>query len=312
MACPQCQHAEPADARSSATTAARSSRSACPACGHGNAPAAGSATSAATLLTAQAGPAAGRRPPSTRRRISPLESSPRASALEGERKQVTVLFADIKGSMELLADRDPEEARTAARSRPRTHDGGGPSLRGHRQPGHGRRDHGALRRAARPRGPRAARLLRGAADAGAGRPATATSCSARTACRCRSASGSTRATSSCARSAAISTWTTPPWARPRISPPAWSRWPSPGSILFTAAHAAARRGLRARAARSGPVADQGTQPSRSRSSSCSAPAASRTRLQVAAGRGLTRFVGRDAELDQLRVALEHASAAAGR
>ena len=33
------------------------------------------------------------------------------SALEGERKQVMVLFADLKGSMELLADRDPEEAR---------------------------------------------------------------------------------------------------------------------------------------------------------------------------------------------------------
>src|SRR3954467_7416581 len=32
-------------------------------------------------------------------------------ALEGERKQVTVLFADLKGSMELLANRDPEEAR---------------------------------------------------------------------------------------------------------------------------------------------------------------------------------------------------------
>jgi class 3 adenylate cyclase/tetratricopeptide (TPR) repeat protein len=32
-------------------------------------------------------------------------------ALEGERKQVTVLFADLKGSMELLADRDPEDAR---------------------------------------------------------------------------------------------------------------------------------------------------------------------------------------------------------
>ena len=28
-------------------------------------------------------------------------------ALEGERKQVTVLFADMKGSMELLADREP-------------------------------------------------------------------------------------------------------------------------------------------------------------------------------------------------------------
>ena len=33
------------------------------------------------------------------------------SAMEGERKQVTVLFADLKGSMELLANRDPEEAR---------------------------------------------------------------------------------------------------------------------------------------------------------------------------------------------------------
>ena len=35
----------------------------------------------------------------------------RVPALEGERKQVTVLFADLKGSMELLADQDPEEAR---------------------------------------------------------------------------------------------------------------------------------------------------------------------------------------------------------
>src|SRR5262245_12806493 len=33
------------------------------------------------------------------------------AAVEGERKQVTVLFADLKGSMELLANRDPEEAR---------------------------------------------------------------------------------------------------------------------------------------------------------------------------------------------------------
>ncbi|HVN34397.1 MAG TPA: adenylate/guanylate cyclase domain-containing protein [Casimicrobiaceae bacterium] len=33
------------------------------------------------------------------------------TALEGERKLVTVLFADLKGSLELIADRDPEEAR---------------------------------------------------------------------------------------------------------------------------------------------------------------------------------------------------------
>jgi class 3 adenylate cyclase len=33
------------------------------------------------------------------------------SDLEGERKQVTVLFADIKGSTELIEGLDPEEAR---------------------------------------------------------------------------------------------------------------------------------------------------------------------------------------------------------
>src|SRR3984893_18579126 len=34
-----------------------------------------------------------------------------AQGLEGERKTVTALFADIKGSMELIEDLDPEEAR---------------------------------------------------------------------------------------------------------------------------------------------------------------------------------------------------------
>ena len=34
------------------------------------------------------------------------------SAIQGERKQVTVLFADVKGSMELIADRDPEQMQT--------------------------------------------------------------------------------------------------------------------------------------------------------------------------------------------------------
>ena len=33
------------------------------------------------------------------------------AALEGERKQVTVLFSDMKGSTEQIADRDPEDAR---------------------------------------------------------------------------------------------------------------------------------------------------------------------------------------------------------
>src|SRR5215468_4770471 len=58
--------------------------------------------------------------PAAPRHVSPEAYTPKhlaekiltsKSALEGERKQVTVLFADLKGSMELLADRDPEEAR---------------------------------------------------------------------------------------------------------------------------------------------------------------------------------------------------------
>src|SRR5262245_44556854 len=40
---------------------------------------------------------------------SPAPSPP--ASLEAERKHVTVLFADMKASMQLLADRDPEEAR---------------------------------------------------------------------------------------------------------------------------------------------------------------------------------------------------------
>src|SRR5215467_2040056 len=46
--------------------------------------------------------------------LNPPTSSPETdgpAALDGERKTVTALFADIKGSMELMEDLDPEEAR---------------------------------------------------------------------------------------------------------------------------------------------------------------------------------------------------------
>jgi class 3 adenylate cyclase len=42
-------------------------------------------------------------------RVAQESSSP--EALDGERKTVTALFADIKGSMDLMEDLDPEEAR---------------------------------------------------------------------------------------------------------------------------------------------------------------------------------------------------------
>jgi class 3 adenylate cyclase/tetratricopeptide (TPR) repeat protein len=60
-------------------------------------------------------------PPSLSRDQQPLVPTPKylaekiltsRTALEGERKQITVLFADIKGSTELIESLDPEEART--------------------------------------------------------------------------------------------------------------------------------------------------------------------------------------------------------
>ena len=68
----------------------------------------------------QAAGAVAAAPPRRRPAAAPTSYTPKhlaekiltsKAALEGERKQVTVLFADLKGSMELLADRDPEEAR---------------------------------------------------------------------------------------------------------------------------------------------------------------------------------------------------------
>ena len=71
-------------------------------------------------------------------------------ALEGERKHVTVLFADLRGSMELLADRDPEEARQLLDPVLERMMGGRAPLRGYGEPGHGRWHYGALRGSHRP------------------------------------------------------------------------------------------------------------------------------------------------------------------
>jgi uncharacterized membrane protein YvbJ len=43
-----------------------------------------------------------------------VTEAPAAENLEGERKTITALFADIKGSMELIEDLDPEEARASS------------------------------------------------------------------------------------------------------------------------------------------------------------------------------------------------------
>jgi hypothetical protein len=86
----------------------------CPKCGAGNAPSSAFCEDCGTALAGNAASAATSSPqaPSTAPQIRITPEEPDAStALEGERKTVTALFADIKGSMELMEDLDPEEAR---------------------------------------------------------------------------------------------------------------------------------------------------------------------------------------------------------
>jgi tetratricopeptide (TPR) repeat protein len=84
-----------------------------PRCGAETLPRAKFCGECGTPLTAQS-PAPPFAPPHIPLRYTPRYLAEKVltsrAALEGERKQVTVLFADLKGSMELLAERDPEEA----------------------------------------------------------------------------------------------------------------------------------------------------------------------------------------------------------
>lgn len=108
MNCAKCGHNNPEATKLCGECGARL-ESGCAACGAANPPGNKFCGECGAPLGALAAP-----------RNSPASNPPRHLAkrilqsrpgLEGERKQVTVLFADMKGSMELLADRDPEEAR---------------------------------------------------------------------------------------------------------------------------------------------------------------------------------------------------------
>ena len=109
MRCPRCQAENDIGARFCEDCGARL-EAACPSCGTPVTPGKKFCRSCGAALTSEP----------TGRYASPESHTPKhlaekiltsRAALEGERKQVTVLFADLKGSMELLADRDPEEAR---------------------------------------------------------------------------------------------------------------------------------------------------------------------------------------------------------
>jgi class 3 adenylate cyclase/tetratricopeptide (TPR) repeat protein len=111
MSCPRCHHPNPPVAKF-CNNCGSSLAAPCPACGHGNAPGSRFCGECGRSLAAAAAPASDRATPVvyTPKHLAARILSSRA-ALEGERKHVTVLFADVKGSLELLADRDPEEAR---------------------------------------------------------------------------------------------------------------------------------------------------------------------------------------------------------
>jgi class 3 adenylate cyclase/tetratricopeptide (TPR) repeat protein len=111
MKCPRCQHENPPQAKFCLECGARVALT-CTKC-----QLAADEEGKVLVWTGAAGTTPA---PDNEHARAPLSYTPRhlaekiltsKAALEGERKQVTVLFADLKGSMELLADRDPEEAR---------------------------------------------------------------------------------------------------------------------------------------------------------------------------------------------------------
>jgi class 3 adenylate cyclase/tetratricopeptide (TPR) repeat protein len=109
MRCFRCRHDNAASAKFCGECGARL-EAICPACGSANPP--------SNKFCQECG--AGLGTPTDARFASPDAYTPSHLArkiltarayLPGERKKVTVLFADLKGSLELLADRDPEDAR---------------------------------------------------------------------------------------------------------------------------------------------------------------------------------------------------------
>jgi hypothetical protein len=129
MRCPRCDPDTPDGAKFCIECGAPL-KPRCPQCGADTLPRAKFSGECGTPLTAPS------LPPRATLPSSPLRDSPgylaekiltTKTAVEGERKQATVLFAELKASMELLADRDPEEAPTP-RPGPRAHDGAGAPL----------------------------------------------------------------------------------------------------------------------------------------------------------------------------------------
>jgi Double zinc ribbon len=109
MQCPRCQHEDPA-AQKFCGECGAGLTSACSSYGTTNPPAQKfSGECGAALPTHGPGPPKYESPDSytPQHLVGKIPTS--RAALEGERKQAPVLFADLKGSMELLADATPRK-----------------------------------------------------------------------------------------------------------------------------------------------------------------------------------------------------------
>ena len=82
--------------------------SSCPKCGAANEPGDDFCGECGTSLALSS---AARSEPASEIDSIRITSEAPSESLDGERKTVTALFADIKGSMELMEDLDPEQAR---------------------------------------------------------------------------------------------------------------------------------------------------------------------------------------------------------
>jgi ribosomal protein L40E len=127
MRCPSCNHENPADASFCEGCGAKLELI-CPACKASVSPGARFCKKCGTAI----GPtkaAASATVSSPKSQILVAADGAASEAIDGERKTVTALFADIKGSTELMEDLDPEEAHSIVDPRAQAHDRRGQSLR---------------------------------------------------------------------------------------------------------------------------------------------------------------------------------------
>src|SRR5262245_38679150 len=203
----------------------------------------------------------------------------------------------------------PRAGPQASRPGSRANDGVGSPLRRNRQPGDGRRDHGTIRSPRSPRRPRGPRLLCSLADAGA-REGLCGSGVPHPRHRCQNSSGPELGRGS----SPLDSLGPPPGfsavGQTTHLAARMEQLASPGTVWMTAQTLCLVESF-VQVQPLGPVPVHGLETPIEVFELLGAGLA-RTRFQASALRGLCRFVGRDAEMEQLQTALEEARRGRGK